>query len=434
MKAGLMWRPGLVLRSGLTALAVLVAGCTSGSAATDGMVASLSGIGPITFATGKVDTASYLPGLLREWNDAHPGQRVTLIQLPDDSDDQLAQLAANLQNRSARYDVMSLDVIWTAEFAANGWIVPLNPRLLPLADYLQPAVNTARCQGRLYAVPFTSNAELLYYRKDILAKARDKPPRTWVQLASEAATVAPRYGLGGYAGQFLSYEGLTVNFAEAVQSAGGSILSGDNTKVTLNSPQAVAALDFLVGGFRAGWIPRAALSYDEEASRKAFERGSLLFLNNWPYVYGLASKPGPGNVIAGKFGVTALPGPHGPGSSVLGGANLAISAYSRHQRTALAFIKFLTSQSSERQVLIAGSLPPAWASLYSDPVLVRQFPYLPVLKAAILSARSRPEIPNYTQLSLAISSSIHQALALRRPVGATISSLSTALNAIIRDG
>jgi multiple sugar transport system substrate-binding protein len=429
-----MWRPGLVLRSGVLALTVLVAGCTWGSSANDDMVASLSGIGPITFATGKVDTASYLPGLLREWNDTHPGQRVTLIQLPDDSDDQLAQLAANLQNRSPRYDVMSLDVIWTAEFAANEWIVPLNPRLLPLADYLQPAVNTARYQGRLYAVPFTSNAELLYYRKDILAEARDKPPRTWAQLAREAATVAPRYGLGGYAGQFLSYEGLTVNFAEAVQSAGGSILSADSTKVTLNSPQAVAALGFLMGGFRAGWIPRAALRYDEEASRKAFEQGRLLFLSNWPYVYGLASKPGPGNVIAGKFGVTALPGPHGPGSSVLGGANLAISAYSRHQRTALAFIKFLTSQSSERQVLVAGSLPPAWASLYSDPTLVRKFPYLPVLKAAILSARPRPEIPNYTQLSLAISSSIHQALALGRPADATVKSLSATLSAIIRNG
>ena len=75
-----------------------------------------------------------------------------------------------------------------------------------------------------------------------------------------------------------------------------------------------------------------------------------------------------------------------------------------------------------------------WASLYSDPALIRRFPYLPVLKAAILSARPRPEIPDYNQLSLAISSSIHQALTLRRPVSATIGSLSTQLNAIIRNG
>ena len=92
-------------------------------------------------------------------------------------------------------------------------------------------------QGRLYAVPDYSNADLLYYRKDILAKAGIKqPPTTWAQLRQMAETVAPKYGLYGYAGTFAPYEGLTVNFAEAVQSAGGSILSPDGTKVTVDSP------------------------------------------------------------------------------------------------------------------------------------------------------------------------------------------------------
>ena len=415
------------------AAALLTAGCAAIGAPSQAAVTSLSGIGPITFATGKVDTG-YLPGLLAEWNAAHPGQRVTLIQLPDDADDQHAQMVANLQTGSNTYDVLNLDVIWTAEFASNGWIVPISPRLFPLSDFLPPAVATARYQGRLYAIPFTSNAGLLYYRKDILAEAGRKPPKTWAQLASLARTVAPRYGLAGYAGQFLAYEGLTVNFAEAVQSAGGSILSPDGTRVTLDSPQARAGLSFLVGGVRAGWIPRAALSYDEEASRKAFEAGRLLFLRNWPYVYGLASNPGPGNTVAGKFGVTALPGLDGPGSSSLGGANLAISAFSRHQLTALAFIRFLTSMAVQRQILISASLPPVWTRLYDDRTLIARFPYLPVLKKAILDARPRPEIASYNQLSLAVSSTVHQALMQKDSVNATISELSGELNQIVRNG
>ena len=415
------------------AAALLTAGCAAIGAPSQAAVTSLSGIGPITFATGKVDTG-YLPGLLAEWNAAHPGQRVTLIQLADDADDQHAQMVANLQTGSNTYDVLNLDVIWTAEFASNGWIVPISPRLVPLSDFLPPAVATARYQGRLYAIPFTSNAGLLYYRKDILAEAGRKPPKTWAQLASLARTVAPRYGLAGYAGQFLAYEGLTVNFAEAVQSAGGSILSPDGTRVTLDSPQARAGLSFLVGGVRAGWIPRAALSYDEEASRKAFEAGRLLFLRNWPYVYGLASNPGPGNTVAGKFGVTALPGLDGPGSSSLGGANLAISAFSRHQLTALAFIRFLTSMAVQRQILISASLPPVWTRLYDDRALIARFPYLPVLKKAILDARPRPEIASYNQLSLAVSSTVHQALMQKDSVNATISELSGELNQIVRNG
>jgi len=413
----------------LVAATALTAGCTPAVNAT---VASLSGTGPITFATGKLDTGSYLPALIRQWNSAHPGQHVTVIPLPDESDDQLAQLVANLQTKSSLYDVMSLDVVWIAEFAANGWITPLNPKSFPLGGLLRPAVATTMYQGKMYAAPFTSNADLLYYRKDILAGR--PPPRSWAQLADLAQTLAPRHGMAGYAGQLAAYEGLTVNFAEAVQSAGGSILSPDGTRVTLNSASARAALSFLSDGLRQGWIPRAALNYDEAASQQAFEAGKLLFLNNWPYGYGEASVPGPGNKVAGNFGVTALPGPDGPGSSSLGGADLAISAFSRHPVTALAFIKFLTSMPSERQILVDASLPPVWARLYTDPALIQRFPYLPVLEKAILSAKPRPEIPNYGQLSLAISSTIHQALATDRPVNSTITRLSGELSSVIRNG
>ena len=393
--------------------------------------ARTSATGPITFATGKVDTG-YLRPLITDWNQQHPTQKVTTIYLPDDSDDQYAQLVANLQAHSTVYDVMSLDVIWTAEFASSGWITPISTRPFPLSHFLRPAVATATYQGHLYAVPFTSNATLLYYRSDILAKAGVKPPGTWAQLSRLARTLAPRFGLEGYGTQLQAYEGLTVNFAEAVQSAGGSLLSANGTAVTVDSPQSTRALDFLVSGLREGWIPKAALGWNEEDSRQAFEAGKLLFLSNWPYVYGEASERSPGNKVAGKFAVTALPGLHGPGSSTLGGANLAISAYAPHPATALAFIKFLTSMSSERQVLLRSALPPVWTSLYSQPSLVRRFPFLPVLKRAILTARPRPAIVSYNQFSLAISSAVHQALAQRQSVRATLTELAQELRQIIR--
>jgi multiple sugar transport system substrate-binding protein len=401
------------------------------AAGASGSAAPLSGEGPITFATGKVDTG-YLAPLIASWNRQHPAQRVTPIYLPDDADDQYAQLVANLQAHSSVYDVMSLDVIWTAEFASNGWITPISSRLFRLGSLLRPAVATATYQGHLYAVPFTSNAGLLYYRKDILGAAGASVPRTWAQLAYLAKTVAPRYHMWGYGGQFQAYEGLTVNFAEAVQSAGGSILSDGNSAVTVDSPQARQALQFLVGGFRQGWIPKAALGWDEEASRRAFEGGKLLFLRNWPYVYLDASTPGRGNKIVGKFGVTTLPGLHGPGSSTLGGANLAISAYSQHQVTALAFIRYLTSVGSERYILVRSGLPPVWTSLYSQPSLIRQFPFLPVLKQAILTARPRPALVDYNQFTLAVSSAVHQALAQKVSVTATLANLSAELRQIIR--
>lgn len=412
---------------------LLTAGCTSGDAASSGSAPSTDGIGPITFAIGK-DNSGWLQGVITGWNQQNPSQQVTLLLLPEASNDQLAQLVANLQAKSDEYDVIDMDVIWTAEFASNGWIIPLPQSQFPLGDFLKPAVDTAMYQGRLYAVPDYSNADLLYYRKDILAKAGKQPPKTWAQLQQLAETVAPKYGLYGYAGTFAPYEGLTVNFAEAVQSAGGSILSPEGTKVTVDSAEALRGLEFLVNGFQQGWIPKVTLTYEEESAQNAFEAGKFLFLDNWPDVYAALSTPGPQNKVYGKFGIAALPGLDGTGSSSLGGANLAISAYSQHQRTALNFIKYMTDLANERQMLEQGSFPPVWTQLYTDKSLINSYHYLPVLEQAINSAQPRPAITNYDQASLAISSTVYEALTRQKKPQQALTELAGQLTQIIRDG
>jgi multiple sugar transport system substrate-binding protein len=422
--------PGIaVVAAGL----LLTAGCTSGGTSPGGSAPSTNGIGPITLAIGK-DNPGWLQGVITGWNKQNPNQKVTLLLLPEASNDQLAQLVANLQAKSDEYDVIDMDVIWTAEFASNGWIIPLPESQFPLGDFLKPAVDTAIYQGRLYAVPDYSNADLLYYRKDILAKAGKQPPRTWAQLQQLAETVAPKYGLDGYAGTFAPYEGLTVNFAEAVQSAGGAILSPEGTKVTVNSARALQGLEFLVHGFQQGWIPKVTLTYEEESAQRAFEVGKFLFLDNWPDVYGALSAPGPDNQVYGKFGVAALPGPDGTGSSSLGGANLAISAYSQHQRTALNFIKYMTDLANEKQMLEQGSFPPVWTQLYTNKSLIRSYPYLPVLEQAINSAQPRPAITNYDQASLAISSTVYEALTNQKKPQQALTEMAGQLTQIIRDG
>ena len=412
---------------------LLTAGCTSGGTSSGEPAPATNGIGPITLAIGQ-DNPGWLQGVITGWNKQNPRQKVTLLLLPEASNDQLAQLVANLQAKSDEYDVIDMDVIWTAEFASNGWIIPLPESQFPLGNFLKPAVDTAMYQGRLYAVPDYSNADLLYYRKDILAKAGVPPPKTWGQLQHLAETVAPEYGIDGYAGTFAPYEGLTVNFAEAVQSAGGSILSPEGTKVTVDSAQALRGLEFLVNGFQQGWIPRVTLTYEEESAQHAFEAGKFLFLDNWPDVYGALSVPGPGNQVYGKFGVAALPGPDGTGSSSLGGANLAISAYSQHQRTALDFIKYMTDLANEKQMLEQGSFPPVWKQLYTNKSLIRNYPYLPVLEQAINSAQPRPAITNYDQASLAISSTVYEALTQQKKPQQALAEMAGQLTQIIRDG
>ncbi|GAA5071636.1 multiple sugar transport system substrate-binding protein [Thermocatellispora tengchongensis] len=413
--------------------ATLLAGCaavTGDDADTAEAGSGSGGTGPITLVIGR-DTTAYLQPLLDRWNRDHPAEPVTLLELPEAADEQRAQMVANLQAKSDRYDVLGLDVVWTAEFADAGWIVPLERGMFPLDRFLSPVVDTAVYQGKLWAVPYSSNAGLLYYRKDILDKEGLKPPKTWAELREQAMTLSAKYDIGGYAGQFLAYEGLTVNFAEAYQSAGGEeIIRSDGAEVTLDTGKAEAGLDFLVRGFREGWIPREALGFKEEESRLAFQEGRLLFARNWPHAYGPATH----SSVKGKFAVTRLPGRDGPGSSSLGGYNLAISAYSKRQKSALAFIRYFTGLENQRLVLTEGSFPPVWAELYDDPALIKRFPYLPVLKESILTARLRPVNANYNQLSLAIASSVSRALSppFQESSGDIAASMRTELNEIVR--
>ncbi|GAA4658012.1 ABC transporter substrate-binding protein [Streptomyces chumphonensis] len=367
--------------------------------------------GPMTLVTAG-DLTDYLGPLLDGWNRTHPGEEVTLVELPDSADETRAQMITELRSGSDRFDVLNIDVAWTSEFAAAGWITPLNRDAFPLKSFLPPVVDTATFGGELYAVPYVTNAGLLYYREDVLEREGEKPPRTWAELERQARTIAPEYGLDGYAGQFLPYEGLTANAVEVVRSAGGSFLDDEGTRVTVDSAAAVEGLAFLADGVRDGWIPREALGYKEEESRLAFQNGELLFLRNWPYVHGPAGAPG--SEVAGKFGTVPLPGPDGPGTSVLGGSNLAVSSHSRHPDSAADLIRYLTSEPVQRRVLTDGSLPPVRADLYADPELVREHPYLPTLRESVLAAEPRPKSARYDQVSLAVQAVVHDALALRQ--------------------
>ncbi|MEU9271858.1 ABC transporter substrate-binding protein [Streptomyces sp. NPDC048251] len=413
---------------GLLVLAVVLAGYgASGARAAGGPEER----GPLTLATAG-DLTGYLGPLLQGWNRAHPGEKVTLVELPDSADESRAQMITDLRGGTrSRFDVLNIDVAWTSEFAAAGWIRPLPRDRFPLDTFLRPVVDTATYDGRLYAVPYVTNAGLLLYRKDVLAEEGVPPPRTWAELERAAKTIAPRHGLDGYAGQFLPYEGLTVNAAEAVYSAGGTILGDEGDRVTVDSA-AREGIGFLARGVRDGWVPKEALTYTEEESRQAFQDGHLLFLRNWPYAYVSASATG--SALAGKVGAVPLPGRDGPGTSVLGGSNLAVNTHAEHPDTAARLIAYLTSEGVQRQVLTRGALPPVRADLYEDPELVRRFPYLPTLRASVLTAAPRPKSPRYDQVSMVVQAVVHDAMSGHSTPEAAVRRLARELAAISRRG
>ncbi|MGW3247482.1 ABC transporter substrate-binding protein [Streptomyces sp. NPDC001070] len=364
--------------------------------------------GPITLATGK-DTSGNLQNLLDEWNSAHPKEKATITELPTSADGQRQQMVQNAQVKSDAYSVLGLDVTWTAEFAANRWIDELPAKDFPLDGLLPSAVDTAKYRGKVYAAPYQSNGGMLFYRTDLLKKVKAQAPSTWAEMAAVCKKVVklPEASkMSCYAGQFDKYEGLTVNFSEAVQSAGGELFD-DNGKPTVDTPEAKAGLKWLVDSFKDGTIPKEALTYQEENGREAFQAGKLVFLRQWPYVWNLANETDGSSKVAGKFDVAPLPGMNGPGSSTLGGLNLAVSTFAQHKASARDFIKFLTGEEAQRSNLLKAAVAPTRANLYGQADLQKKFPYLATLGKSIESARPRPKAVRYGDVTAAIQNAIY---------------------------
>lgn len=419
----------LTLGAGLTGC-----GGSGGGASSTPSAKALTGVGPITLATGKDTTGTY-NSILAEWNKLHPDQKATLIELPEDADQQRTQMLQNAQTKSDAFSILNLDVVWTPEFAANGWVQQLPENQFPIDKYMPPVLKTARYFNKLYAAPSESDGALLYSRTDLMTKAGvNSAPKTWDEMKSDCAKVLAlpeAAGMSCYSGQLNKYEGLTVNFSEAVDSAGGQVVGSDG-KPRLTSDAAKKGLNFLVDGIKSGEIPKAALTWKEEESRRAFQDGKLVFLRNWPYMYNLASANDGSSKVAGKFGVSPIPGLNQTGKSSLGGHNLAISTYCKHKKSALDFIKWYTSEANEKTYLQKNSKAPVYGSLYDDPALQKQFPYLSTLKQSILTAEPRPAIVHYGDATTAIEEAAYGAISGSQSSDAALTGLQTRLNGIVK--
>ena len=159
---------------------------------------------------------------------------------------------------SNAYDVVSLDNVWVSEFAANRWVVELPQDELKNDDILEPVWKTGVYKDKLFAVPFVTDAPVMFYRKDFLAKAGVAVPKTWdeVKAAIDKVRALPEHkDIGGFGGQFAKYEGLTCCASEFIHTAGGRFYN-DDAQVILDSTESVTGLQWLIDGFAKGYIPQ----------------------------------------------------------------------------------------------------------------------------------------------------------------------------------
>jgi multiple sugar transport system substrate-binding protein len=413
--------------------AIALTACSGTSEPQKTSAAKLEGRGPIQYVSSP-DASGAAQATIDAWNAENPDESVTWVELPLDADQQRQQMVQNAQVEGESYSVLNLDVVWTSEFAANRWITPLPADVLALDEQIPATVEAASYRDTVYGAPYYTDGALLYSRTDLLAAAGvTEAPATWddMMAACDAVLALPEAaGMSCYAGQFDKNEGLTVNFSEAVNSAGGSLFGADG-QPTVDTPEALTALQFLVDGFDSGMIPREAITFQEEQGRQAFQDGGLVFMRNWPYIYKSLSATDGSSSVEGKFGVSAIPGEDGPGVSTLGGRNIAISSFAENKATALDFITFFTSREQQDARLALSSRAPTFSEFFEDEAVTASYPYLPTLLGSLDNAKPRPKVVQYGATTAAIQDEIYAALSGEKSAKDALSALQEKLSAIV---
>jgi multiple sugar transport system substrate-binding protein len=326
--------------------------------------------------------------------------RIVYNKLPRAADGQRQQMVRRLAAEDSSLDILGLDVTWAAEFAEARWIRewtgPAKQRAIE--GTLAVPLQTSTWKGKLYAVPYNTNTQLLWYRSDLVPT----PPTTWAQMLDMARDLAQR-GKPHYVEiQGAQYEGLTVWFNSLVNSAGGSILNASATKPSLGPP-AVRAAALMRDVATSVAADPSLPNQMEDQNRLAMESGVAAFELNYPFVYPSMRTNNPQLFRNFRWAPYPRVDADRPARPTIGGIDLAVSAYSRHPELAFEAALCLRNRENQLTAALDGGLPPTLRGLYDDAALIKEYPFAQEVLAALESASVRPLTPAYQNISIAIS-------------------------------
>jgi multiple sugar transport system substrate-binding protein len=371
----------------------------------------------IRFVTWR-ETQGFLERLIKDFETQNPDLKIVREVGPHSSTEFHDLVGQKFKNRDPNMDVFFMDVIWPAEFASAGWALPLD-RFFPPDEqkkFLPAAILANTYQGHIYGVPLFVDAGLLYYRRDILQHYGFAPPRTWPELVEQARTILAKENdpqLSGFSGQFKQYEGLVCNMMEYIASRGGKIWDEQALKSALNMPEAEEAVRFVRDRIIGEISNRGVLAYQEPESLTLFTQGKAIFHRNWPYAWEEANDPQKSKV-AGKVGMTALPAfPGGKSASALGGWQLGISRFSLKPEPAWRFIRFMTSEETQKRIALSTGRGLARTDVYRDATILKKYPRFKTQFDTSMHAVPRPQTPVYVPLSNIMQRYFSSAIAVR---------------------
>ena len=326
--------------------------------------------------------------------------KISYVKLPTDANQQRELIVRRLAAEDDSIDLVGMDVIWTAELAEAGWIRPWEgeDRDIATKDKLEGPLKTVEYTGKVWGIPFTSNTQLLWYRKD-----RVDPPGedfTWDEMIDDAVAEHTKIEV-----QARQYEGLTVWINALIAGAGGQIVNQAGDVKVNDTAKRAAEIESKLANSSAA--PPGMSTNAEDQARLGFESGRSDYEVNYPFVYPSAAAVSPAfqkNMGWARYPRTDKDKPSRP---PLGGINIGVSEFSKNPDLAFEAAECLASGDHQAIAAQLGGLPPTTESVYDDPKVQKAYPFADLLRASIEDAAPRPVTPAYSDISLAIQKTFH---------------------------
>ncbi len=355
--AALLWVSSLAAACGSTGSK----GAASGGNATAGSGgnANNGSKGATTITMWARDSQkTFIGDLTKAFNKSHTDVQLRVDLIPASN---FVQKFGTAVGSGSGPDVVSIDLVYLPYFSSVGALEDITDRANTLSykSGLDPAhMRLATYKGKLYALPFTSEASVLYYNKTLFKKAGldpDKPPKTWADIETAARKIRE---LGdGYYGYVFSGACAGCNaftFMPYIWASGGDVLKGrgDNPKPTFDSSIITEALSLYRRMWQQGVM--APLSRTDQGSNAgpAFASGKIGIYGSGAFFIPTLSK-----AKGFEWAVTPIPGKSGGYASFAGGDEIAIPKTSKNKDAAWSVIKWATGKDAQSVLAHDGIVP-----------------------------------------------------------------------------
>ena len=335
--------------------------------------------------------------LVKQFNQEHRGEiNLKVVRGPLETEAMSDLAISSLLLGKAPFDGLLMDVTWLPKYAAAGWMEPLEDFFNEKdVDALAIGAREGNSyDGHLYRWPLTADMGLLYYRTDLM----EQPPATPEELVLVSQSLQKERKVDwGYVWQGRQYEGLSCVYLEMIDGFGGDWLQPNNNHIGLDLDPGVQAAAWLQELIDQGVSPNAVTNYAEPEALQSFKVGDAAFMRNWPYAWTELQKSD--SAVKGNVGITTMVARPGHSTATLGSWGLTVLKGSAHVNASIEAIRFLTNESSQKQLFLKHGYTPTQQSVFDDPQLLQDKPILAEFGQALKVVKARPETPLYAQIS-----------------------------------